>query len=1151
MSIIKIFIKQIKDILKRLLLLLALALNMLLYVSGQDGNPFITHFEPEWIWDNQMFDICQDNHEVMLFANRRGVLTFDSEDWNLIQTPDIPFSLADDSLNGLIYVGGQNYCGYFERQENGNFKFYPILSNEDEPGEITHIMQTDSTIFFYGNRSFIIINKQDFTLESILNPDTTEWFLGIIQHQDKFFINISGDGIYELSDSNFIKIENDDHFIDKEILFSIPFTDSITLIGNSDNNLFLFDGNTFNKFTIADQEYLTESYLVGAKNIDRDKFALSTILGGCLIIDKTDGETLYTINYQTGLPDDEIYSLGIDMNKGLWLSHEYGISRVDLSLPVKNYNTYPGLQGNLIAVTIFNNELYLSTNEGIYHLAEKRDYVEKEVYVKVEEPKKPTEEKVIPKEVISEELEQEQPEKELTKRELRKLKRQQKKEERQIEEEGIEEREKQKPTEGLLSRIAKALEKPVETKRREKIVKLKRPAYIKQKIYDLQSISHEFVKIPGLDEKSHLLVNMNDRILVGTHAGLYEIVNDMVGEIFPDWYIEFIERSHDPQKIYVGTDEKVYRILLKNNLWEIEKEFNEIPVTVYSVCETSENEIWFGCENMAYKITLDADSIIESIPFFFTDRFSEPVKIRNINDKLYFVTALGVYFIDQDTIKQYDLNTLNFETLPQYHFTDCGIFWYTEENKWITLGDTSQTIQEIKNFINLFDEIQSMYIDNFGNLWIIHENANLDKIVSEQVLGYNNIFNLFVTGISNQQGQFYNLTKLEINYKDRTLDFNVTAPFYQKEHSTRYQYFIQGLSNEWSKWSTSSNISFPFIPPGKYTLTIKAQNIFGQISSWKSIKFSIKPPFWQTWWFFSVCGIILILLVILIIKIRVRKLQRDKRILEQKVRERTAEIERQKNEIAAQKEEIMDSIHYAQRIQDAVLPSKTTINKHLPENFILYLPRDIVSGDFYWVTKKDYSVVFAAADCTGHGVPGAFMSMLGVSFLNEIVNRAEKLKANEILNQLRKYVKTTLSQSEESEAKDGMDIALCILNEKTKVLQYSGAFNPLYIIRKNELIEIKANRMPIGVYPGEETAFTNHEIRLSKGDCLYMFSDGYVDQIGGEKGKKFLSKTMKKLLIEIHQEPLIKQKELLHQNIQKWMGKFHQVDDILIIGLRM
>jgi serine phosphatase RsbU (regulator of sigma subunit) len=359
------------------------------------------------------------------------------------------------------------------------------------------------------------------------------------------------------------------------------------------------------------------------------------------------------------------------------------------------------------------------------------------------------------------------------------------------------------------------------------------------------------------------------------------------------------------------------------------------------------------------------------------------------------------------------------------------------------------------------------------------------------------------------------------------------------------------MSGDWSEWNQVPDLSFPVLPMGSFTLHVRARNILNQVTDTRSYDILIKPPYWLSWWFISLSSTLLIMLVAQLIRWRVRKLKKDNLVLEQKVRERTAEIMRQKDEIADQKKEIMDSIYYAQRIQKAVLPTDQSIQKTLPENFILYLPRDIVSGDFYWISSRDDKVIFAAADCTGHGVPGAFMSMLGVSFMNEIVNRSRRLSSGKILVELRKHVKETLSQEDQAVSKDGMDIALCILDKQKMTLQFAGAFSPLYLIRKKELLEYKGSRMPIGIHFGKETSFQDHTIRVEKGDCLYIFSDGFQDQLGGENDKKFLSRSMKALLIEIHKKPMRKQKEIMHDRLQKWMEGYDQVDDILVLGVRI
>jgi len=268
------------------------------------------------------------------------------------------------------------------------------------------------------------------------------------------------------------------------------------------------------------------------------------------------------------------------------------------------------------------------------------------------------------------------------------------------------------------------------------------------------------------------------------------------------------------------------------------------------------------------------------------------------------------------------------------------------------------------------------------------------------------------------------------------------------------------------------------------------------------------------------------------------------------------ELEIQRDVVLAQKNEIVDSITYAQRIQAAMLPPETHITELLNENFIFYKPRDIVSGDFYWIKQVNMSIVLVAADCTGHGVPGAFMSMLGISYLDEIVQRREITQANQVLNELRNQIKHSLRQhGQRDESRDGIDLALCVFDLKNREMQYSGANNPLYIIKdvngEPELIEIKADQMPVGYYQGKDKTFSNHSIQLEMGDTFYLFSDGFIDQKGGKDNKKYLSKNFKNLLLDIHEQPMHIQKEILDKTLTDWMGDNSQMDDVLVIGVRV
>ncbi|MCK4664563.1 MAG: tetratricopeptide repeat protein [Bacteroidales bacterium] len=256
--------------------------------------------------------------------------------------------------------------------------------------------------------------------------------------------------------------------------------------------------------------------------------------------------------------------------------------------------------------------------------------------------------------------------------------------------------------------------------------------------------------------------------------------------------------------------------------------------------------------------------------------------------------------------------------------------------------------------------------------------------------------------------------------------------------------------------------------------------------------------------------------------------------------------------LAHQKKEITDSILYAKRIQEAVLPSPSILEKSLPQHFVLYKPKSIVSGDFYWIGKMRKKTIFTAADCTGHGVPGGFMSMLGITFLNDIINMAINLDAALILDELREYVISSLHQTgADDEAKDGMDIALCVYNSEKKQLQYAGANNPLYLIRNNELKIIKPDKMPIGIHAIQKKPFTNIEITLEDKDTIYIFSDGYIDQFGGPDNKRFSSKRFRELLINIHDKSMDEQKNILNENIENWKGNSEQIDDILVMGIKI
>lgn len=289
-------------------------------------------------------------------------------------------------------------------------------------------------------------------------------------------------------------------------------------------------------------------------------------------------------------------------------------------------------------------------------------------------------------------------------------------------------------------------------------------------------------------------------------------------------------------------------------------------------------------------------------------------------------------------------------------------------------------------------------------------------------------------------------------------------------------------------------------------------------------------------------------------------LRQNERVLEAKVIQRTEEVVRQKEEIEIQNRKleilykhITDSIRYAKRLQDAILPPQSVLDRLLPESFILFKPKDIVSGDFYWIFEAKSRVFIAVVDCTGHGVPGAFMSIVAHNMLNQIVKENPDLNAAEFLNELNALAGKTINQhSEDSAVRDGMDMTLCILDRKTNMIDIAGANNPLYIFRNENLQEIRADKLPIGYYEaGSTRKFTNNRIQLEKSDTIYLFSDGYADQFGGPRGKKFMVGQLRGFFKQIHQMPMKEQFSTLNQTIEHWRGNLEQVDDILVLGFRV
>ncbi len=294
---------------------------------------------------------------------------------------------------------------------------------------------------------------------------------------------------------------------------------------------------------------------------------------------------------------------------------------------------------------------------------------------------------------------------------------------------------------------------------------------------------------------------------------------------------------------------------------------------------------------------------------------------------------------------------------------------------------------------------------------------------------------------------------------------------------------------------------------------------------------------------------VVLALIYLIVRYQTSSLVKTRKLLDEKDRA-YQEITRQRQELENKNRNITDSLIYASYMQQALLPSEKYFKSIIPDSFIFYKPKDIVSGDFYWLTKKKSKIFIVAADCTGHGVPGAFMSMIGVELLNKIILDQGIQQPSEILKILGRGLERTFNTTREVKSllKTGMDMGLCAIDEKKGEMQYSGAFLPLYIIRDNKLTEIKGEKLTIGLMG--ELSFKNHRMKIHEGDIIYLFTDGYADQFGGPNDKKFMYRRFRHLLLTIHKFPLKEQKMIINESMDTWKMGADQVDDMLVIGVK-
>lgn len=678
------------------------------------------------------------------------------------------------------------------------------------------------------------------------------------------------------------------------------------------------------------------------------------------------------------------------------------------------------------------------------------------------------------------------------------------------------------------------------------------------------------------DLNVHSLFVIDDQTYLSTTYGLVKLVEDGNHEFYNLFTgPTFVDRA---ERLWTFPHYSHTCLIEDINKPYLQKQFDYrkmiAPTSVSDACDGPENQVLISSVFNGFFVYKGENKFVQYSPansFFTSERI---LTVDNLKDDLY-ISAQGngdlIFFeANTDTLSPIKIintqNGLHGRAIFDVLFKNDNLYIWHENG--VDKAPLNEILESDDINFALFDEkegypIYTGEVHDLGDeVWLVH-NKGYVKINWEQFESYDRTqttlqisnFKIDYEDVEWDESQLDNNwqfvpEQIELNYHQNNIEVYFDVINLNNYGKDEFRFLLKGLDDSWTPWRKQHRATYAGLSPGEYVFNVESRNNLNPNNiQRKSIEIIVYPPWWETTWFRLLMIAFLVSSLVMFFRLRTRKLRRRQKELEEKIDEATEEIRHQKNEIEEAHTEIKDSINYAQRIQNAILPTDKKFYGNLPNSFVLYKPKDVVAGDFYWMEKIGQEVLFAAADCTGHGVPGAMVSVVCNNALNRTIREYKETDPGKILDRTREIIVEEFSKSNE-QVKDGMDVSLCAL--KGNVLSFAGAHNPLWIIKKDaeDIIEVKADKQPVGKFD-MSTPFTTHRIEMEKGDTFYIFSDGFSDQFGGDKGKKFKAANFKKLLLSIQSQSMSEQKKTIDEAFEKWRGDLEQLDDVCVIGVQV
>lgn len=762
---------------------------------AQKGEYFMTHYQTDKeFFNNANFDILQDNQGIIYIANRSGVLRFDGHNWESITTPAAIFSLTLDSNSNIIYTAGYNGLGKLELNNNDELEYKTLMKDTADIDAVYQLIIHENKLFGLSDEyilSFDLASEKKSKISSDYSGDIIKLF----KTSDGVFTNTTNSGLMrventKLSESKLLK--NEPLFV--EFLLDLPQGKG-QILGTSTNDLLLKVNDKLNRIDLED-DYIKQSDIIDAVHVEGSIIAIATLKGGVIFVDYAEKKIDQIINYQSGLPDNEIYTISKDSNGGVWVAHSKGFTRISPQLPFRLYSNYEGLEGNVLSVINHQGKLYVGTSVGLFYLKKVNEYEEKQ-YVQ--------------KETIT--IEQKQ-------------------------EEAAVENNTKKGILGLFKRKRKQKEvASVQPQRTEKVI------YRTQTKRELKSTTYQYYKVPQVQSKISLFARNNNDLYAAGTAGLFKIT-DSVATLIGNEPVKHLAIVNESRLIIAATyDDQIVAYKTSGGHNEIDL-FSDYRDNIQHIFEDKEGRLWLTSDDELFYITVEDFEISSSEEY--------PIKNPFLFNTLGAATDEGTFFINESGELYYnsESNTIeNRETnITRYISGDDESVWVFENEQWSKLGAKAN---EEKNLLNVFENLKYISVDQEKHYWVVTEKNEIVKIglANKDI---NEAYDLYLRHIEVGERMVKKAPKLTFEQSNNAITFEFAQPEFSGVLNFTYQYKLSGLSEEWSEWSKDNyKLNFNYLPEGTFELNVRSKDALGNTNEIEPISFKIVPPYWKRPWFYA------------------------------------------------------------------------------------------------------------------------------------------------------------------------------------------------------------------------------------------------------------------------------------------------------------